>query len=216
MKRVLRIAGTTLFMMVMCFSMLTSKVCAADTCKAEIPVSVVLSGNVPEEGEDYVVRLQGCGINTPMPEGSTEDMYTLVVKGEGKALFPAIEYSKVGIYSYKVWQGAGSQALGTYDGTVYDVSVYVTNALDGSGLESTIVVYRQGETTEKCELEFKNEYAYPAPTPTPPAQMPTPSTGTLIQTGQLNWPIPVLAAAGSILMLFGLYMMIHRKRGNHA
>lgn len=38
------------------------------------------------------------------------------------------------------------------------------------------------------------------------------NTGSLLQTGQLNWPIPVLCAAGSAMLVLGMLMMGRRKR----
>lgn len=44
----------------------------------------------------------------------------------------------------------------------------------------------------------------------------TPSTtpGTLIQTGQLNWPIAVLAAAGGVLIALGWVILRKKRHGN--
>lgn len=51
------------------------------------------------------------------------------------------------------------------------------------------------------------------PTPTPT----TPSTPTLPQTGQLNWPIPVLAVSGLMLFALGWFMYVTgRGKERHA
>lgn len=39
---------------------------------------------------------------------------------------------------------------------------------------------------------------------------------TLIQTGQLNWPIPVLGSLGALLVLFGAYMMLRKRKNKNA
>ena len=39
---------------------------------------------------------------------------------------------------------------------------------------------------------------------------------TLIQTGQLNWPIPVLGSLGALLVLFGVYMMLRKRKNKNA
>ena len=50
----------------------------------------------------------------------------------------------------------------------------------------------------------------PQPVPTPePAPPPTPDDPTLPQTGQLNWPVPVLAASG--LTVFALGLALRRR-----
>ena len=49
----------------------------------------------------------------------------------------------------------------------------------------------------------------PSPTPTPTASpSPTPKPGPkLPQTGQLNWPVPVLACGGVIFVVLGLWLL---------
>ena len=42
------------------------------------------------------------------------------------------------------------------------------------------------------------------------------NTRTLIQTGQLNWPIWVLGGAGVILVVLGVVILTKRKKQNDA
>lgn len=42
------------------------------------------------------------------------------------------------------------------------------------------------------------------------------NTGSLLQTGQLNWPIPVLCVTGFVLVAFGLVMMFRKREENDA
>ena len=58
----------------------------------------------------------------------------------------------------------------------------------------------------KTELEQE-------PTPTKPPEKPG---GKLPQTGQLNWPVPVLAAAGLVLFAIGWGIRFSRKRDQDA
>ena len=55
-----------------------------------------------------------------------------------------------------------------------------------------------------------------APEPTAPASVVAdarPAEGPkLIQTGQLNWPIPVLTASGLVLVAVGAYLMERSKK----
>ena len=39
---------------------------------------------------------------------------------------------------------------------------------------------------------------------------------TLIQTGQLNWPIPVLGSLGVLMILFGIFMMRRKRKSDNA
>lgn len=38
------------------------------------------------------------------------------------------------------------------------------------------------------------------------------NTASLIQTGQLNWPIPVLGGLGVLLVLFGLFLLLRKRK----
>ena len=40
------------------------------------------------------------------------------------------------------------------------------------------------------------------------------NTATLIQTGQLNWPIPVLGGLGALMLLCGILVLKKRKSSN--
>lgn len=42
------------------------------------------------------------------------------------------------------------------------------------------------------------------------------NTAALIQTGQLNWPIPVLGSLGALMLFFGIVMLLKRKKTNNA
>ena len=48
--------------------------------------------------------------------------------------------------------------------------------------------------------------------PTTPPAKPSKPSGNLPQTGQLNWPVPVLAVGGLILFLLGWYLVRSGKR----
>lgn len=72
--------------------------------------------------------------------------------------------------------------------------------------------------------EVKGEYCYDVdaqaktkleqePTPTKPPEKPG---GKLPQTGQLNWPVPVLAAAGLMLFAIGWAIRFRRKQDKDA
>lgn len=53
------------------------------------------------------------------------------------------------------------------------------------------------------------------PEPTTPTTPPKPSEPTLPQTGQLNWPIPVLTALGLCLFSFGWVLRFGRKKNGY-
>ena len=42
------------------------------------------------------------------------------------------------------------------------------------------------------------------------------NTKTLIQTGQLSWPIPVIGALGLVLIAYGIYVIAKKRKNEHA
>lgn len=171
-----------------------TSVFAEETPSVEVPITVTLEGAPPVETETYNIIFEADNPEYPMPEASEEGSYTLSIEGEGTATLPAISFSSLGIYTYTIYQLEGSNLLGSYDETEYNLVVYVTNALDGSGLETTVLLYRVGETAKLEEIVFVNEYEQPGPVaprigPNPPIPRigpnpPIPRTGDDTQV----WP----------------------------
>ena len=91
--------------------------------------------------------------------------------------------------------------LGTFrkgEGTTLTVTLTLDINADNS------VADREGEVDWKFIAE---EY-------TSGGGKPTVTPGTLIQTGQLNWPIAVLAAAGGVLIALGWVILRKKRHGN--
>lgn len=77
------------------------------------------------------------------------------------------------------------------------------------------VIYSADGTTITILNTDKSNSPEPMPTPTTPNTPATPEGPTLIQTGQLNWPIPVLTAIGMCLFLIGWVTMTRKGRNRN-
>lgn len=100
----------------------------------------------------------------------------------------------------------------------------------------TVTLYNGDQAAEKVVLSAKNNWTYTwkdldgsgdwsvLETGIPKGYTPSyrtyngvvtiTNTATLIQTGQLSWPIPVLGSLGALMLLFGVIIMKKRKNGN--
>lgn len=161
MKKIMRGSLLAMLILAMCLTLMCP-VFAADAITVEMPVTVTNSGYELEEPETYKIVLKADDASFPMPKGSENGEYTLEVTGPGEAAFPAITYAKHGTYTYTAWQVAGENELGTYDDAKFNITVYITNKEDYSGLMSTVAVYKDGES-EKQTIEFGNSYEEPIP-----------------------------------------------------
>lgn len=134
--------------------------------KIEVPVQVDLTGTLPDTAESFEIVLNpASGEETnPMPAGSENGAYTLIVNGDGStsltANFPEIEFTRVGIYHYTITQTPGSNPDCYYDPAVYALTVYVTNA-DNGGLEKSFTLYKDNSTVKTDKALFTNDYADP-------------------------------------------------------
>lgn len=157
MKRWISIILGTV-MVLMCMMSISIPAFAAENPGVSIPVTVSLSGTLPKPAEDFTIKLRADDASYPMPEGTVGEDYTMTITGADTKDLPTITYSAVGIYTYTIYQVAGSNEKCTYDDTVYVLAVYITNAEDGSGLEATAVLYPDSEGDKLPGAEFNNEY----------------------------------------------------------
>lgn len=179
---------------VLCILLLAQTAMAATT---DLSVTVKVKGNVPTKAEAFMVELKADDTAFPMPDGSTDGVFQMEVKGGTTASLPHIDFNRVGVYTYTVRQLKGENPKCTYDTTVYHLKVTVTNNVEGTDLELTVVA-RADDTDDKVDMEFTNSYAY-EPSDTP-------------QTNdESNFPLYATLAAGSILVLVALFLTRKRK-----
>lgn len=183
----------------------TAAFAAQGSVAVTLPVSIRTAGADPEPNAAYTFCLQAVD-NAPMPDGAQNGQYSVTVQGAGDYTFPQITYTAPGIYYYQISHAAGADKRCTYDATVYNVTVAITNKQDGTGLESAVTAHTGPSADKRDAMLFTNVYA-PRPTTPPtatPTPEPTPVTRVLIQTGQLNWPIPVLGGLAVVLLVVGV------------
>ena len=210
-KFVAALLGTAL-----CAVLLATAAFAQGGVAVTLPVSIRTAGADPEPNAAYTLCLQAVD-NAPMPDGTQNGQYSVTVQGAGDYTFPQITYTAPGIYYYQISHAAGADTRCTYDATVYNVTVAITNKQDGTGLESAVTAHTGPSADKRDAMLFTNVYAPrpttpPTATPTPkpetpvvhPTPEPTPVTRVLIQTGQLNWPIPVLGGLAVVLVVVGV------------
>lgn len=220
-KFVAALLGTAL-----CAVLLATAAFAQGGVAVTLPVSIRTAGADPEPNAAYTLCLQAVD-NAPMPDGAQNGQYSVTVQGAGDYTFPQITYTAPGIYYYQISHVAGADTRCTYDATVYNVTVAITNKQDGTGLESTVTAHTGPSADKRDAMLFTNVYAPrpttpPTATPTPkpetpvvhPTPEPTPVTRVLIQTGQLNWPIPVLGGLAVVLVVVGV-VLTRKKAKKH-
>lgn len=284
MKKAITQIGAILMSALLCCVVMPQTAFAAGTAEIIIPVDVSISGSAPTTPETYTIEIKADSDSFPLPTGAIDGAYSLSVTGAGKANFPAISYSKVGVYSYTISQKSGTNLKGHYDSTAYKLTVYVTNNEIGSGLEATAVMHISGTADKPVLARFTNSYdaetvaltvekvwvdngknrpssvnislydgdklvetirlgggngwkhtwkdlnadgnwtvsetnipkGYAVSYTYKDGYIMVVNTASLIQTGQLNWPIPVLSALGLALVVFGVIKIRRKKSTDEA
>ncbi len=207
------ILGTV--MAVVCMMTMSLSAFAADDLGITIPVTISLSGTLPETAEDFTVKLTADDASYPMPEGADGNEYTMKITGADTKNFPVITYDELGVYTYTISQAAGENKKCTYDKMVYSLTVYVTNKEDGSGLEASAVLYPDTKGDKQACAEFKNQYEIVTPTPTAtstptptPTKTPSPKTGD--NSAVAYYAVIIGVCAGVI----AIALAARRKRNN--
>lgn len=201
---------------------------AAEAPEISVPVTISLTGTLPETAEEFAVELKADDSAYPMPEGAVDGVYTMTIAGADTKNIPAISYSRVGLYTYTICQKAGSSETCTYDDAVYSLTVYITNAEDGSGLEATAVLYPETDGEKLPGVEFVNAYevvapsATPEPTPEPtaePTQEPTPEPtqapaqpSNLPKTGDTFMPLLYVGLGAASLGMVVVLLLVRRNK----
>ena len=209
LKTLTRVLILTIFLTV-----LSTVAFAAESPSFELPVKVKLSGSPPADEEDYKIVLQADNPDYPMPIGSKDGIFTMTIRGENTVKFPEIEYSSLGIYTYKIDQLKGTNKLATYDDKSYHLVVYVTNAVGGSGLETTVLLYLVGEEGKLDEVIFENKYDSPS-VPDKPDEIQPPDKPDVPKTGDdtVIWPYVGLLISGAAMLTI-LGFTIKKKKIN--
>lgn len=105
--------------------------------------------------ETFAFRLSPGFDTNPMPDNSDASGATVTVQGSGAFSFGRIEYDEAGVYLYTVHEIIGDALGYTYDETLYEVTVTVTDA--GGWLQTQVAYERNdGQVAEKAV--FTNIY----------------------------------------------------------
>lgn len=122
------------------------------SCAAYIPVEVETLGDMAPSGMEYKLVIKPENEQNPMPE-----IKELVIKDKGSAQFGPMTYVTPGMYTYQVYQVAGSAKAITYDSAVYTVTVSVVNDENG-GLRPEIFVIKDNAAGKTDKIIFSNSY----------------------------------------------------------
>ncbi len=149
-----------LIFMIMCLSILSPTVRAAENPTLELNAAMKVSGAIPDSPGDFLIKFSRDEIVNPMPVGSIDGISTTLVKGASLFTLPKITFSSVGTYSYTIYQQPGSDQNYTYDPTVYRLTVFVSGS--NNNLNISAVVYKKDGSEKSSDIIFTNNYVKPA------------------------------------------------------
>lgn len=86
-----------------------------------IPVKVEVEGAAPSVPEEFVVQMEAEDPSYPMPEGSVDGIFEMVISGNSFMSFPSMSYAEPGIYTYTIEQIAGLNPLCAYDPSLNNI-----------------------------------------------------------------------------------------------
>ena len=182
----------------------------ASPADVAIVAKKVLKGTTLTKGQ-FTFALKGTVNDEPVELTATND-------AEGNVVFPNLEFTRAGTYTFTVSEVAGDEARVTYDKRVFTVTVEVTD--DGSGKLSATVANDAPEGA----MMFVNTYTPPAtPHVTPPTQPTAPTPSTTVKPNTTARPVPqtgdasvsaatTITAATVGLVLLGMAARLARKR----
>ena len=161
------------------------------------PVKKIVSGS-PKDAVTFHFRLTGLA-NAPMPEGSSNGQKHISVTGAGEGDFGQIKYNRVGTYHYTISEINGDMAGWTYDKTIYNLTVTVTQ--DNGRLVAEKAMTKADGSLAAGKAEFTNKYEKPPAPPKPPAEPTKPPV-------QPNGPFSPKTGDESDIWLWAIMMVV--------
>lgn len=170
---------------------------------AKIPVSQTfeIKNQIPDELNREFQYTLTCGDKkNPMPEGTSEGIYTFTLKDNDKKVIE-ITCEHAGVYYYNLKQQVSDKKNKfSYDEKNYQVSVYVTNSTDG-GLDTQVIV-KKPDGTKTAEAHFYNCYTGDIQS----------KSSSIVKTGDAQNLILWYSTAAIAVAVFTITVVIRRKK----
>ena len=163
--------------------------CCGKTVEAEIPVSC--TGENTTESFSYHLKAETSEFQT-----LSADSLSL---RDGETGSFSVLYTYPGTYHYTLSQKKGTDKKTTYDETVYNVDVYVTEDEDGR-MSAEPVIYLNGSSGKKQSAGFRNIRKLD-------------KTAGNVNTGDTSSTAFWIAASGLSTMLMGIMISRRKKEG---
>lgn len=189
--------GIALFLLAALLCAALAGTAAADNITAEIPVEIILSGDLPNPPETFTVILKRNESWYPMPAGSEGDTCSLQITGSGADAF-VIPCPGTGVFKYTIWQEPGSHSRGKYDPIIYSVTVTVINDETTGGLKPVVAIHRPDMEEKPDSCFFENSYS-------PQQRERSPKTD---DNSDIRFHLVLTCASASVLLL----LFLTRKR----
>ncbi len=162
----------SLFVCAMWLTALAQPVKASQVNIGEIPVTIDLGDSLT--GEEFEIELKAEDSANPMPVGSKDGVYTVIITGGSTSNLPKIDYTSVGTYTYTISQKIENDELYDYDTKVYLLKVEVFRSQTTGGLQAVSTMYALGQSAKVAGAVFYNA---PTPTHTEPSKPTKTDTG---------------------------------------
>ncbi|HZJ87243.1 MAG TPA: hypothetical protein VFC75_03370 [Erysipelothrix sp.] len=130
----------------------------AETANTDLTIETQLTGPKPEVDPVFEIVIESDDENFPMPIGAIDGVYEVALKGAQKVLFPVIEYTGIGDYSYTIYQKEFDDESYEIDKTIYKLFVIVTLDEETGGFVVTFNLYKLGEEEKSDNILFINKY----------------------------------------------------------
>lgn len=140
-------------------------------------VKKTITGDTPKKSDAFTFKLQALN-DAPMPQGSVNGEKYITINGQGQNTFGSITYYKAGTYKYTITETEGVISGYTYDASIYNLTVTVTESNKKLTIQSA-VYSKLNDSKPHSIAEFTNKYEKP--------EEPTTPNDKITINGQKTW-----------------------------
>lgn len=131
---------------------------ASSTQDNHMRIEVSLTNSNQDTTEIFDIFILALDPGAPHSPNAKDGLYILEIP-EGTSMdLPALKFTEIGVFTYRIWIGNQPNDAIQYDPSVYDLVVYVTREVGAVDFDIQYNLYKHDDPTKQDFISFVNHF----------------------------------------------------------